>query len=366
MALTTIPNFKRTTCKVSDIIRWDRNQELVLQPKFQRRDVWEKDARSYLIDTVVRGYPLPKVFLRETLSGEKSSTVYEVVDGQQRLRAILDFVKGDLVLGKRHNPNLGDTTFDGLPEPLQKKFLSYEISLEIMENAPDPEVWAMFERLNTYTLTLNRQERLNAKWFGYFKQTCYLLAAEQSALEAWEQMRVFTNRQVARMKEVELTSDVIVALIEGVSDLTDVARAYRKYDEEFPNREEVANNFRNVLLFIKSEFGETVRRTGFKKKAWFYSLMVAAMDAIIGIRHGYGEKKLRSSEDIRNRMLYLSERLRPTPIELPPSLGSLHESLSRQTSHVRPRQIRHEYFYGMLTLSDSSWDEKLGLDQAPN
>jgi hypothetical protein len=181
--------FSRANFSIAEFIRWNERKELILQPKFQRRDVWEEAARSYLIDTIVRELPMPKIYLRKVVNPDTRLNAYEVVDGQQRLRAILDFHAGTLVLSRRHNPELGDATFAQLPDAAQRAYLSYEIPTEVMENANDPDVWAMFERLNSYTLTLNRQEKLNAKWFGYFKQTAYWLAAEESALNAWYFLR---------------------------------------------------------------------------------------------------------------------------------------------------------------------------------
>ncbi len=159
--------FSRRNYTISEFLRWSDNDQLILQPKFQRRMIWVNAARSYLIDTIVRELPIPKVYMRRVVNPKTKLAAYEVVDGQQRLKAILDFCKSTLVLSRRHNPELGDVTFDQLPDPVRRRFLTYEISTEVMEKATDEEVWAMFERLNTYTLTLNKQEKLNAKWFGY-------------------------------------------------------------------------------------------------------------------------------------------------------------------------------------------------------
>ena len=176
--------YSRAQIRVSQLVRWAEKNQLFLQPKFQRRAVWEDAARSYLIDTIVRNLPMPKVYLRKIVYAKTGLMAHEVVDGQQRLRAIIDFRQGKLVLSKRHNPDLGDTTFDGLPDPVRREFLNYEISAEVLEGARDEEVWAMFERLNTYTLALNKQEKLNAKWFGYFKQTAYKLPTDLTANRA--------------------------------------------------------------------------------------------------------------------------------------------------------------------------------------
>ena len=93
--------FARTVYRIAQFLMWGRKDQLILQPKFQRRSVWEYDARSYLIDTIVRKLPMPKIYLRKVVSPKTNLMAYEVVDGQQRLRAILDFVEGALVLSQR-------------------------------------------------------------------------------------------------------------------------------------------------------------------------------------------------------------------------------------------------------------------------
>lgn len=351
--------FSRGIYRVAQFVRWNDQNQLVLQPKFQRRAAWEPAARSYFIDTVVRGLPIPKVYLRKVVHPKTKLMAYEVVDGQQRLRAILDFCTGDLMLSRRHNHDLGDVTFSTLPDPLRRAVLNYEISTEVMEKATDPEVWAMFERLNTYTLTLNRQERLNAKWFGYFKQTAYTLAAEESALAAWRHLKVFGDRQIARMKEVELTSDVLAATVEGISDITKISVAYQKYDAEFDNRQEKSHQFRAMLSWLVNELSGTIKVTKFRSRAWFYSLAVAAADALYGIPGGMGPRQVRPSSEIMDRMSELDTALRSTALaDLPAGLTRLHEALSRATSHVPERKVRHDFFFAMLTQPAGKWQEK--------
>jgi hypothetical protein len=228
-----------------------------------------------------------------------------------------------------------------------------------MEDASDPEVWGMFERLNSNTLTLNRQERRNAEFFGYFKQTAYKLAAEQTALDAWSNMRVFSYRQIARMAEVELTSDVLVAIIDGISDITDINKAYKRYDDEFPKREFAEDTFRKSLSFIAHRLPAAVRNTRFRNRAWFYSLMVAIADTIVGIKEGKGPGEFQPASEIQKRMVALDAALKP--VMLPPGLGELNDALSRQTSHIPPRKIRHDHFYALLNLQGKSWNERWKL-----
>ena len=59
---------KKTTAKIiqiSDIIQWNEKKELELSPKYQRNYVWNEKAKAYLIDTIIRGLPIPPIFLRQ-------------------------------------------------------------------------------------------------------------------------------------------------------------------------------------------------------------------------------------------------------------------------------------------------------------
>jgi uncharacterized protein with ParB-like and HNH nuclease domain len=78
----------RTQYRVVDFVSWQRAGGLELNPNFQRRPVWKKGAKSYLIDTILRGLPIPIIFLRDLRADLKTfkAKLY-VVDGQQRIAA---------------------------------------------------------------------------------------------------------------------------------------------------------------------------------------------------------------------------------------------------------------------------------------
>ena len=84
--------FEPKQYSINDFRAWYERKELILSPKFQRRRVWSEKAKSYLIDTILRGLPIPPVFIREKIDIDISKSIREVIDGQQRLRAILDFL----------------------------------------------------------------------------------------------------------------------------------------------------------------------------------------------------------------------------------------------------------------------------------
>jgi hypothetical protein len=88
-----------TVYKVSDFISWQRIGSLELSQAFQRRPVWPTGAKPFLIDTIVRGIPIPIIFLRERSdpNSDGLEPKRQVVDGQQRLRTILGFVDSTLL-----------------------------------------------------------------------------------------------------------------------------------------------------------------------------------------------------------------------------------------------------------------------------
>ena len=72
-----------TTIDVNQLISWENSKELVLQPLYQRNKVWNDSAKSYLIDSIMRDYPIPPIFLRDKLNLQERKTIREVFDGQQ-------------------------------------------------------------------------------------------------------------------------------------------------------------------------------------------------------------------------------------------------------------------------------------------
>src|SRR5207244_12445423 len=99
----------KTHYKVSDFISWAKASTLILSPSFQRRSVWPAGAKSFLLDTIVRGLPIPIIFLREQKTDLDSlEPKREVADGQQRIRTLLAFIVSNL--GKNFDPECYDFT----------------------------------------------------------------------------------------------------------------------------------------------------------------------------------------------------------------------------------------------------------------
>lgn len=328
---------------IGDLNEWYRKQTLILQPKFQRRDVWSKNARSFLIDTIINGLPVPKLYIRQKIDLDTGRSIREVVDGQQRLKAVFDFIKGDLTISKIHNKDYAGVKFEDLPDSVKRDFYAYQFSVGLLLGATDREVLDVFIRINTYTLTLQAQEKRNAGFSGAFKQTVYNLGLDH--LEFWRKNRILSNRRIARMGEAELTSELVVAMLDGLQGgKSSLSGFYKKYDEEFPHAEEVTKKFHDIIGLIAFVFGDTLPATAYRREPFFYSLFCVFYDCKYGLpKQNLGRIPInkKTKEAIRQVLTELGKEM--TTDEPRPQYVDLRQAAIRSTDKLRERQIRHRF-----------------------
>jgi hypothetical protein len=288
-------NIVKTVYKVSDFISWQRNKSLVLSPSFQRRSVWPKAAKSLLIDTIVRGIPIPIIFLREKTDLNTLEPVREVVDGQQRLRTLIAYIdskllkdydkdKDDFVVKKTHNQEIAGKSFGQLDENTRKRILNYDFSVHILpSDTDDRDVLQIFARMNSTGVKLSPQELRNAEYYGVFKSLAYNLAYEQ--LARWRKWEIFTENDIARMVEVEETSEFLRLMIDGVQSKSQPALddLYKKYEEDFPEAPEASRRFHTVMDKIDETLGEELSSLVFSRRALFETLFSFYYDLLFSL-----------------------------------------------------------------------------------
>lgn len=196
---------ERSSYTPLDFREWLDTETLEISPKFQRRGVWSRAARSYLIDTMLLGMPVPPIYLRVVQDESRTRMIREVIDGQQRISAVLDFLNGKYSLGKNIKSDCIGRHFEELTKEQKDRITQYPFICEVFYGIEDEEVLEIFARLNTHSVKLNDQELRNGSYFGEFKRSAYELAYEH--LGFWRANRIFTEMRIARMLEVELTSE---------------------------------------------------------------------------------------------------------------------------------------------------------------
>src|SRR5580704_3793869 len=84
--------FSPTTKDIALLRQLQQSDQLKLAPEFQRNSVWPRPAKAYLIDTILNDRPIPICFFGRATSPQTGRLSYKVIDGQQRLRAIFDYL----------------------------------------------------------------------------------------------------------------------------------------------------------------------------------------------------------------------------------------------------------------------------------
>ncbi|HHK41487.1 MAG TPA: DUF262 domain-containing protein [Planctomycetaceae bacterium] len=292
----------KTVFRVIDFLNWQRHGHLELRPPFQRESVWSQKAKSFFIDTIIRGYPIPIVFLQDRTDLRTGEATRRVIDGQQRLRTVLAFVDpgclGDdlrdedhFLISRAHNPSLAGKRFAELSDNIQERILNFEFSVHILPSTtPTAVLLEIFARMNATGVKANEQELRNARYHGEFKQFCYRYAYEHT--DQWLKWRLFDRKQLARMKEVEFTSELVLALLNGPGGKSQVAidRAYKTYDDAFPHADEARRHLDSVIEQIEGAFsaslnaryGRSLASTPYRTQGWFYPLFVVIHRALFG------------------------------------------------------------------------------------
>ena len=190
---------------VADLLNWLDEKTLVINREYQRSaKIWPTPAKAYLIDTILRGYPIPKIYLRTRIHAPTRRAYREVVDGQQRLAAIRSYVNDEFPLGNSVEMygEFAGLKYSQLAEARQT-ILAYPISVEQLMNVPDSEVINIFQRLNTYNYNLSDQELRHGKYQGAFKNAVTETSRRWEYL--WSNYQILGNRARIRMADDELT-----------------------------------------------------------------------------------------------------------------------------------------------------------------
>jgi hypothetical protein len=220
---------------VADFCKDMATGEISVNHDYQRSPmVWPPAARSFLIETILLGFPMPKIYLSQLTDIKTKKTRKEIVDGQQRSMAILDFFNNKFKLVKASVPEeAAGKTCDELDDDLKGKFLSYRITADLLIGATREDIREIFRRMNSYTVPLNAEEKRHAQYQGDFKWFVYRLTKEYA--EALETIGVFREKALTRMADAKLLTEVSHALLHGITTTAakELGSLYSNNDEKF-------------------------------------------------------------------------------------------------------------------------------------
>ena len=242
--------------------------DIIIKAPFQRNPVWSDRQKSSLIDTILLEYPIPELYMQE-LTETSGDQKHVVVDGQQRIRAVLSFVAGEFELDDE-SPHWGALEFDDLSPDDRKKLFEYNFIVRLLPEMPDEELRAIFQRINRNTVTLNPQELRHATYWGPFIK----LMEELADFEFWNTAGLFSANDRRRMLDVEYVSELAVAVLNGLQNKKkNLEEFYQQYETKFEEAEHLKGMFSKVLGELEQILPD-LSKTRWRKKSDFYSVFL--------------------------------------------------------------------------------------------
>lgn len=236
---------KKTLTAQSTFIR---RRNINTNPDYQRPAVWTRAQKQLLIDSMLREYDIPKMYMHKT-----GKDTFDVIDGQQRLRTIWEFFSGGFALAKDADPvdgiDIAGKKYDNLALDLLDKLNSYNLDFVILDDVTDDEISEMFLRLQNGT-TLKAQEKRNA-YPGNMRNYIKQLAMHPFFVNV-------VNFQNSRFSHEHVAAQLTLLTING--DICDIKdrnlNAMYMDNQDFDVNGDIAKKVKRVLNYLLLMFPE--------------------------------------------------------------------------------------------------------------
>lgn len=315
--------------------------QLDLQPKFQREYVWDlrPELPSRLIESLFLEIPVPPIYF-----GKVSDGRLEMIDGQQRLTTLINFITNKFPLQKLHRmSSLNGHYFKDLDIKQQEKVLDAPIRSIVIDAAGNTELrYEVFERLNRGSMTLNEQELRNCVYRGPFND----LLAELEKDNNWRRIKgSFVPEN--RFKEREMILRVF-AFANRLEQYTgNLKKFLNDYMGQFAPREELqlknhASFFRQTMQNIYAVFGDKAARLYTlgknNKGTWDSKFSITALDIQFAALMNRNTARVQeASEQIREQYLFVML----TDYEL-------QDAISKRTGSTAQTKVRWKKFRQLI------------------
>lgn len=223
--------------------------KLIFNTEYQRSEVWGDERKQKLIDSIIKQYNLGMIFFR------KINGTYEVLDGQQRLKSIFEFMENSYPTSPELTPEVGEIYFDQLKEDNIRypRFIAFDINIAIVENADDETTSDIFLRLQE-GMPLNTAEKLNAMR-GKMRNVCLELSKHPFIKGTSINDHRFAHRLIAaQIFALEMKSDFESLSFSDIN-FENLKELYGKYSQKSPPGY-ILSNVKKYLNFLNRSFGE--------------------------------------------------------------------------------------------------------------
>ncbi len=274
-------SFKTDMKTIQELVDHYDNGRLELEPAFQRRSVWRTKQRKELVRSLYENVPIPSIFLHER--DKDGETVYDVIDGKQRIESILMF------LGKRKPrfPFKAEWTEEGeecwdevywsdLADKERSAINRYPIQTITVKGSV-ADIAQIFVRINSTGSKLTRQEVRHADYMrsSEFLRQCQKTAESKAVLGFFLGSRILSQSQVNRMRHIELVSELVLSIHDKgpINKKKAIEDAMSNDTVKGAHLEKVLRTFKSTLKTVSRVF-PSLRKTRFRGVADFYTIFM--------------------------------------------------------------------------------------------
>lgn len=232
-------NRHETSWTIATLWEFYTLNKINLSPKYQRNScVWSDEKQSFLIDSIIKNFPMPPVFLHEFIEQETGKTKYDVIDGKQRLTSIIRFINGEIGVPEDCSedgycsPVVDGTTFKEWSRSeyvdIKKNFWQYSLGVVFIDvDEQEETINDVFDRLNRNGEPLTAQEFRKAQ---YVSTNVYRTLETLPSITPMNTLlyRLDSNR----FEDIEFCSELFFSVIEGKaidSNKKSLDILYKKY-----------------------------------------------------------------------------------------------------------------------------------------
>lgn len=174
---------------IQEIYRQYSDKKFLVNRKYQRKLVWTVDEKEYLIDSIISDFPIPLILLAKTQDDK-----FEVIDGLQRLNAIISFIENrfsvdgkffDVNQSSRAKQNSDKKLFEPITDSKLlldpqtcANFLDYQLAITVYPNSDENTITDIFRRINSGGKQLSPQEKRQAGMIDNFSDLIRKISSE--------------------------------------------------------------------------------------------------------------------------------------------------------------------------------------------
>jgi hypothetical protein len=292
---------------VEELLDTYERQQLNLSPPYQRNPIWSKKAQRKLIDSIMQGFPLPTFFIYQ-----RAKNQFEMVDGQQRTRALLAYKNTTELDESGDNKNFKT-----------KAFPAYPLAVTLIEEVEAGEyVEEFYDRVNSEGLRLNRPETLKAKFFN----TRFLdLVEKLTASDEFDNLELIPSNSQKRMQDRDLVEELVALLLYGVTDKKNQVDKIYESDISKEDARKVSEIFKKVFKHL-NRFNKItpLKDTRFRQRNDIYTLVQLIGDSL--------EEQDRVLDYFYKILIVLEPAIRPSKFACPPLANYAYACVSQSNS----------------------------------